>query len=259
MSEELAQAWNQIAGALNTSDLSAERVRYAATIKPVLQLPPEAHILEVGCGAGRILRAFHALGYQNLTGLEISQERLFEVSRLGPTSAKLVCSDGIPFEDNMFDAVVTAAVIEHVVDPCSWLQELARITRPGGMISITTDTYMWKWLKTLGLYHSIQPIDEAIWPWKILKWAQQAGLELTHCGGLINAPYQDWYFLKQVLSLVPRTNRLRAWLDRIPTPPIPMDETEAILESIQNFRVVRGIHLLPCIWSFECYYWFRKR
>ena len=141
------------------------------------------------------------MGYENLTAIELSLSRLRYVQYAGPTNAKLICSDAIPFDDNQFDAVVSAAVIEHVTDPQAWLGELARVVRRGGVVSIVTDPYIWRWLQILGLYKSVQPIDRAIWPWKLLRWAREAGLTPIACGGFVNVPEQRWFFMRQLKRL----------------------------------------------------------
>jgi SAM-dependent methyltransferase len=257
--EGTSQAWNQAAEALNKIPLAGERVRYAAAIKPLLALPKTVRILEAGCGSGRLLRALAALGYRRLVGLEISSARLKEVARLGPPAIDLVCSNEIPFAQASFDAVVSTAVIEHVAEPTQWLAKLARVTRSRGLVSIATDTYMWRWLKQIGLYHSIQPLDEAIWPWTLIRWAKQAGLDLVGCGGFVNTPDQRSYLVKQLLSLFPRTWRLRQWLSRSVRYSIPSDESAAILEAISDFPYSTRSDHWACVWSYECYYWFRKR
>jgi SAM-dependent methyltransferase len=257
--QPLPQAWNQAAEALNQIPLAGERVRYAAAIKPLLALPKDALILEAGCGSGRLLRALAALGYQRLVGLEISYARLTDVTRNGPASARLICSSEVPFRSEEFDAVVSAAAIEHVVNPASWLAELARVTRSCGRVSIVTDTYMWRWLKRLGLYRSIQPLDEAIWPSELIRWAQQSGLELLDCGGFLNTPDQRGFFGKQLLRLIPLGGRLWRWLNRSPQQAILANETAAILEAIKDFPDHTGGDRWACIWSYECFYWFRKR
>jgi SAM-dependent methyltransferase len=258
MKHVLLRAWDEAAESLNGTPLIGQRVRYAAAIKPLLSLPKTACILEAGCGSGRILRALAGLGYQRLVGIEISHARLGKVKQLGPASAHLVCSSEVPFASQTFDAIVSSAVIEHVVDPSRWLAELARVARRGALVSIVTDTYMWHWLKSLGLYRSIQPVDEAIWPSTLIGWAARSGLKLVGCGGFNNTPDQRGYFIKQLLGLIPGTWRLRRWLRRPPVPAIPPDEKTAILEAIQDLPDGAGLSRWACVWSYECYYWFQK-
>jgi ubiquinone/menaquinone biosynthesis C-methylase UbiE len=262
---ELVGAWDEVAAELSAIPLELERVRYAAVLKFIEALPKSARVLEAGCGAGRILRALAAMGYENLVGLEISQSRLDYVSRAGPTCAELVCSDQVEFEDESFDVVVSAAVIEHVIDPAKWLGELARVTKKGGLISIATDTYMWQWLKRLGLYRTVQPLDQAIWPRALIRWGERAGLELAGCGGFVNVPEQRWYFARQLKRLT----SLRRWWCKLwgirrtqsaasEAPAPAVDETASILEATRAFPMAQKRDLAGCIWSYECYYWFRK-
>ena len=258
MKHVLLRAWDEAAESLNGTALIGQRVRYAAAIKPLLSLPKTACILEAGCGSGRILRTLSGLGYNRLVGLEISHERLRKVRQLGPSAAQLICSSEVPFVSETFDAIVSSAVVEHVVEPCGWLAELARVARRGAVVSIVTDTYMWRWLKRLGLYRSIQPVDEAIWPSTLIQWAARSGLELLACGGFVNNPDQRRHFGKEVLRLVPGTWRLWRWLKRPPVPAFSSDEKTAILEAIQDIPDGAGVSRWSCVWSYECYYWFQK-
>ncbi|MBI4769577.1 MAG: methyltransferase domain-containing protein [Chloroflexi bacterium] len=244
MTQPLAQKWNEAAEPLNSISLAGERVRYAVGIKPLLALPRSAHILDAGCGAGRVLRTLAALGYTQLEGLEISFERLKEAARLDATAARYVCSDDVPFE--------------HVENPERWLARLADGTRPGGLVSVTSDTYIWRWLKQLGLYRSIQPLDDAIWPGTLIGWGKRAGLELVQCGGFVNVPDQRHHLGKELLRLLPGTNRLRGWLNRAPAPPMPSGEQAAIVEAIEQLEANTQAGLWAAVWSYESYYWFRK-
>jgi SAM-dependent methyltransferase len=50
----------------------------------------------------------------------------------------------LPFEDGSFDLVWCSEVIEHLVDPAFSLAELRRVTKPGGLLVLTTpNSYAW--------------------------------------------------------------------------------------------------------------------
>jgi hypothetical protein len=41
-------------------------------------------------------------------------------------------------------------------------------------------------------------------------------------------------------------------------PSMPSDESEAILEAVRDFPDQVRVDFWACVWSYECYYWFRK-
>lgn len=47
----------------------------------------------------------------------------------------------LPLPDGAFDLVVSMDVIEHVADPTPWVRDIARVTRPGGKLFLTTPNY----------------------------------------------------------------------------------------------------------------------
>ncbi len=260
MSQELSHSWNRVAEALHDIPVYPQRIRYALAIRPILDLPKTAAILEAGCGSGRVLRALAALGYQNLVGQDISHAALRETAQQGPAWARLVCSEDMPFAPGAFDAVTSPGVIEHVQNPRRWLGELARVARTGAPVVITSDSYMWKWLQRLGLYVTMQPLDAAIWPTTLIRWARDAGLELVKYGAFINAPEQRGYFFKQLPRLLPGVGKRYAQrVNRAYPPETLAEETRLILDALADIpnHTFRG--LWPCIWSYETYFWFRKR
>lgn len=259
MTEALAPAWDAVADRLDEYPVATERFRYAAGIRPLLELPTSARILEAGCGSGRVLRTLAALGYRRLVGLEISTQRLEHVRRRGPGCAQLVCGADFPFEPASFDAVVSTGVIEHVSEPRVWLGQLARVVRPGGIVSLTSDTYMWRWLQRLGLYRSVQPVDRAIWPGTLIRWARSAGLRLTACGGFYNTPEQRLFMLKQLARRWPPAKRLRWYLGRHDRSlEVPGDEVAAVREALSALPSCTRFGRWWCVWSYESFYWLRR-
>jgi SAM-dependent methyltransferase len=47
-----------------------------------------------------------------------------------------------PFEDGKFDVVISGSTIEHVKDIFSWIKELVRITKNGGLICVVGPTVL---------------------------------------------------------------------------------------------------------------------
>jgi demethylmenaquinone methyltransferase/2-methoxy-6-polyprenyl-1,4-benzoquinol methylase len=99
----------------------------------VLDLPPGSTVLDVACGTGDLCRGLARAGYQRV-GVDLSPGMLSHAR----TNAALVLADALcaPFRPGCFDGVVSGFALRNVVDLGSLFTELARLTRPGGRISL---------------------------------------------------------------------------------------------------------------------------
>jgi len=95
-----------------------------------------ARILEAGCAWGD-LAEFLAQNQRRVVGIDFwyapGVPTTFDYYRLN------LETDPLPFPDAFFDCVLLTEVIEHfVLSPLPPLREIARVTRPGGAILIST-------------------------------------------------------------------------------------------------------------------------
>lgn len=92
-------------------------------------------LLEIGCGAGRNLRAFaHYRPDLELHGTDISKTALQEAWEAGgPIIYQLGDALHLPYADNSFDIVVLFDLLEHVPDVEKAVAEVARVLKPGGV------------------------------------------------------------------------------------------------------------------------------
>ena len=91
-------------------------------------------LLEIGCGAGRNLRAFRRYRPDLvLHGVDLSQIALDEARRAG---GRITYTRGdalhLPYPDRSFDIVVLFDLLEHVPDVGQAVAEIARVLKPGG-------------------------------------------------------------------------------------------------------------------------------
>tara|TARA_B100000674_G_scaffold485386_1_gene492156 strand:+ start:756 stop:1466 length:711 start_codon:yes stop_codon:yes gene_type:complete len=93
---------------------------------------PNADVLEVGCGTGLILQraAAHA---KKAVGVDISPGMLEHAKRRGLDVYEGTATE-LPFEDESFDLVYSFKVLAHVEGIAQALEEMKRVTRPGGRI-----------------------------------------------------------------------------------------------------------------------------
>lgn len=93
-----------------------------------------ARYLDVGCGEGRMMRHLELLGAEPV-GVDSVPAFLRRASAHGPVARYrlpgLRC-----FADGAFDGCVVSLVLEHLSDHVTFLAEMARVTRPGGVLAL---------------------------------------------------------------------------------------------------------------------------
>jgi len=114
-------------------------------------------VLEVGCATGALTAYLADRGYR-VTGLDRSNDMIRRARNDHP-DLDLCVGDAtsLPYDDNAFDAVVAASVINVVPDAQQVLAEMHRVCTPGGTISVLvpstgfTDEDLDTLIETLGL------------------------------------------------------------------------------------------------------------
>jgi SAM-dependent methyltransferase len=154
-------------------------------------------VLDVGCGSKPYRELFSATEY---IGLDVEQSghdhRHEDVD---------VFYDGkaFPFADGAFDSVVCFQVFEHVFNPSQFLDEMARVLRPDGMLLLTVP-FVWD--------EHEQPYDFARYSsFGLRHLLSEHGLEVVHA----TKSCPDVRTLFQLVNaysfkLVPPTSRLSA-------------------------------------------------
>ena len=93
-------------------------------------------LLDIGCGAGTLLRAARRAGW-DAAGTEVSRPAVEHVRREGFEVFAGELREA-RFPDGHFDVVTASEILEHLPDPRVLLDEVARILRPGGLFWGTT-------------------------------------------------------------------------------------------------------------------------
>jgi SAM-dependent methyltransferase len=130
------------------SVLRSHRTRTAANSAAYLlpHLRPGDRLLDVGSGPGTITADLARL-VRDAVALEITEEAAAltraELERQGLTDVEVRVGDvhALPFEGGAFDVVHAHQVLQHVVDPVAALREMARVTRPGGVVGVRDSDY----------------------------------------------------------------------------------------------------------------------
>lgn len=108
-------------------------------VKAVIQPARGAQrLLDVGCGTGHWSRFFNALGYE-VQGIDISGEMIRTARDISPGCRFDIGSACyLPFPDASFDITASITALEFIPDQAAAVGEMARCTRPGGIVLIGT-------------------------------------------------------------------------------------------------------------------------
>lgn len=96
--------------------------------------PRGGTLVDVGCGGARIHDELSGL-FDRYVGLDLV------AYPDAPPGVQRICADleqELPLRDAVADLAVAVETIEHLENPRALVRELARITRPGGLVLITT-------------------------------------------------------------------------------------------------------------------------
>src|SRR5215469_4115272 len=155
--------------------------------------------LEVACGRGGFVRALArrgALAYGmdfSTAALKIGYER--SLISADERSANFVQGDAhsLPFADDFFDLIVSCETIEHLPSPELAVSEFHRVTRPAGLLFLTTPNY----LNLMGLYEiyakvrhpgraADQPFDRMQFFFQTRQLLRQAGWQIVQSDGVVH-------------------------------------------------------------------------
>lgn len=131
-------------------------------IKYVEQLAKEEksiRILDYGCGGGQLLTYLRILGYKNLIGVDVRNQKTMNQlnilhDNMGFGSDTFFTYDGaqLPFNDTSFDIIISQQVLEHVHNVDNYFSECKRVLSlkgkmlldfPHRLVPFDTHTKMW--------------------------------------------------------------------------------------------------------------------
>lgn len=157
-------------------------------------------VLEIACGRGGFANTLALRGAvmfgADFSGvaLQIARSRM---NGRGNIRLSFTQTDAqlLPYADECFDIVVSCETIEHLPSPVTALTEMARVSRPNGLLFLTTPNYF----NAMGLYYvyasmlgkrgtpgSDQPLDHVfIFP-GIRRMLRQAGWKILRTDGTVH-------------------------------------------------------------------------
>ena len=136
-SEPTADFFDRFGAALGSAISRAARWRAGCDLIP--GFVPGGRLLELGCGTGQTLNKLRDLGWRNLYGVEISDSAARIARRSGFSVETAPIERALEnYPDGWFDAIVAEMVLEHLVNPFTVVQQIARKLKPGGEFLFST-------------------------------------------------------------------------------------------------------------------------
>lgn len=108
-----------------------------------LAIPPSGRWLDVGCGTGALIQTIlQVASPSEVQGIDLSDGYIaFARQQIVDDRVSFAIGDAqmLPFESMTYDTVVSGLVLNFVSQPGQAVSEMARVTRPGGVVA----AYVW--------------------------------------------------------------------------------------------------------------------
>ena len=122
----------------------ARRDVLAALVARKVALPPDARVLEVGCGTGHNLAMLGGFGRVDAVELDDFAREL-ATRRLGRPVSPGALPELPGIARDAYDMVALLDVLEHVEDDVAALRAIAARMKPGATLLLTVPQHMWMW------------------------------------------------------------------------------------------------------------------
>jgi len=135
--EQHADGWWDLEGPLKTlHDINPTRLDF---ISNQVAMAGKT-VLDVGCGGGVLSEGLARLGAE-VVGLDVAKEAISVAkkhARISNLKIKYHCEPLETYEGGPFDVVTCLEMLEHVTDPKEVILHCKRLSKPGGLVFLST-------------------------------------------------------------------------------------------------------------------------
>jgi SAM-dependent methyltransferase len=139
---------------------------------------PGMRALDVGCGPGALTAALaERLGAANVCAVDPSEPFADACrARLPGLQVAVAAVEALPFDDGGFDAALSQLVVNFMRDAEAGLREMARVTRPGGVVA----SCVWDYADEMTLLRAFWDAAREVEPERAA--AADEGVVMQWCG-----------------------------------------------------------------------------
>jgi SAM-dependent methyltransferase len=194
-----AEAYDRFVGRYSPQ-LAAALIEFAG-------IEPDMRALDVGCGPGALTAALVGrVGAANVSAADPS-EPFVEACRSRVPGVEVVVAgaEALPFGDSEFDAALSQLVVNFMSDAEAGVREMARVTRPGGVVASCVWDYAGEMTLLRSFWDAAREVDpkraaaedEAVMRWsgegELAELWRTVGLSDVRFGALtVSAGYADF-------------------------------------------------------------------
>ncbi|MGB3242971.1 MAG: class I SAM-dependent methyltransferase [Sulfitobacter sp.] len=182
--DAVSSRWARRARRFRLNAAYCEPLLASQVVIDLMKVEPQARILDCGVGNGSLSIALDSLmtGPIDFHAIDTSAEMLVQaksVMRHAGLDPHLQQADvmSLPYEDQSFDVVMAAHVLEHLPDPQRALAEMVRVLKPSGMVFLC--------VTRSSLFGAIVQLL-----WRTWAITEQEGIAWLHASHLVDVGYQ---------------------------------------------------------------------
>ena len=172
------------------------------------RLSPDARVLDVGCGPGALTSELVArLGANSVVAVDPSESFVAAARERHPgVDVRRAGAEALPFADRAFNAAIAQLVVHFMTDPVAGLREMARVTRPEGVVAACVWDYagertpvsvFWRASRDLGLGSDGESALAGAREGHLVELFRAAGLRQVEQAVLVArvkyASFDDWW------------------------------------------------------------------
>ncbi|MBX2829852.1 MAG: class I SAM-dependent methyltransferase [Rhodospirillales bacterium] len=170
--DDLASGWSGRYAADPAMHKRSER--FYNGLHPYLSVGSQ--VLDFGCGSGLVAHHLSTKGYL-VTGIDLSPKMIGQ-ARLSGDRANFFVYEGdgtLPFDDDVYDAVISSSVLEYVPNPKEILLEFRRVLKDEGVLLLTVPDMRNRFRKKESIKRSLMLFPPFYYVLKMSRWKE--GLE----------------------------------------------------------------------------------
>ena len=120
-----------------TASWAGTRCRSSPQLADLAGVAAGQRVLDVGCGPGALTAELVArLGAASVAAVDPSEPFVAAARERHPgVDVRQASAEQLPFPDDAFDAALAQLVVHFMSDPVAGLGEMARVTRPDGVVA----------------------------------------------------------------------------------------------------------------------------